>query len=177
MNIPNPLPSPDHMEISVGVIGTGLVTVTVGVLFCMTVVAILPGVILVGFGSLVVWSQYLATFRRDAWGALVISIQCSLITLFLLTNLILWIGVRYWIAGMKNVLNMATPMMLLGAVVGICVWVTVANWGWYWKLRKATQAGLVAPLWRHLSVSDLLALMVMVGAIFGMLNFVFRTMW
>ncbi|PQO45229.1 hypothetical protein [Blastopirellula marina] len=177
MNQPNPLPSPDHMEISIGVIAVGLVTVTVGLLICMSMVGVLAGVILVGFGGLTVWSQYLATFRRDAWGALVISIQCSLITLFLLANLILWIMVRYWISGMKTVLNMATPMMMLGAVVGICLWVTVANWQWYWKLRKATQAGLIAPAWRHLSVSDLLALMVMIGVIFGMLNFVFKTMW
>ncbi|PQO27829.1 hypothetical protein [Blastopirellula marina] len=175
MNTPDPLPTPDHFEISISVIAIGLVMTTIGLLCFLSPFTLLPGILIAGWGGSVVWFQYLATFRRDLHGALLIGIQCSLATLALLGVLGLWIALRYEFGGMRSVYRMATWIMFIGAIVAYGVWVTVANWRWYLVLRKATQQGLTTPPWRQLSIGDLMALMVMIGAVLGMMSFLFRS--
>ncbi len=75
---------------------------------------------------------------------------------------------------MTGVYRVATWIMLFCAILGYSLWATVANWRWYLLLRKATQQGLTTPPWRQLSLGDLMALMVMIGAVLGMMSFLFR---
>ena len=89
----DPLPTPDHFEISISVIAVGLLMTTIGLLCLLSPHALLPGLFLTGWGGGAVWFQYLATFRRDLRGALLISGQCSVVLLALLAALGFWLAV------------------------------------------------------------------------------------
>ncbi len=74
-------------------IAVGLLMTTIGLLCLLSPHALLPGLFLTGWGGGAVWFQYLATFRRDLRGALLISGQCSVVLLALLAALGFWLAV------------------------------------------------------------------------------------
>lgn len=147
---------------------------TVGLLSLLSPSSLLLGLVIVGWGSSGVWLQYLATFRRDVRASLLISCKGSISLLAMISLLGLLLVWQFQQGGMQAVFDVATSLMFLGAIILYFLWTTQANWRWYFQLRKATRYGLTSPPWRQLSVSDLFALMVMIGSVLGMMSFLFR---